>query len=973
MGDEKENKQITTQEKSNAQNTKTKKNKTRKIVVIGFIILFAIVSYVVLRGSYLEYKELGENYISVFFTNLKYKYSIMAISFLVLYIIIYFTNKGIRKGLKEFFDKENKVMPKLPNKSIAFVISAITSAFDSETLKQKIILCASNSAFGKTDPIFNLDIGYYIFQKPLIETMLNYLMWFIIGITVYMAFYYIIVFNRYFDGIDGKMLRNSIFMKKITRNIILIAIVIGASTLVSTQNILFGNLATIDNSETSRYNGTSGNIDLTGANFTDAKVQRWGYTIFSVIIVLAIWLAVRNFRKQETQKTLKYLVSIPIYLILLFIVMVGFNLIFVNSNKLDKEKKYIEYNIDNTKNAYKINIEEANVENSGTITEEEVEDNKNVINNISLITEDVVQRSLEDNQTGTGYYTYPDVHLANYEIENKSQLVYVAPREMANSGRTYSNKTYEYTHGMGQIVTSATDVNETGNIQYIQKDVSGKDDKLGTTEQRIYFGLQTNDTIATNAKSKQEFDYTDENGKEYTSNYDGKAGLNLNFIDRLILGVTRGDIKLAFSGEMTEDSKILINRNIIKRAKKAISDLIYDEDPYTVVTDDGKIKWVIDAYTVSSNYPYSQYTMIEHDGKKQKINYIRNSIKVVIDCYDGTITYYITDKTDPIAMAYRNTYPEIFEEEVPEDISRNFVYPEYLYKVQAELLKTYHNVKADVLYRADDIWDFAKYNSTKVVKSTGSILEPYYTMLKTNIQEENFGLVQIYTPNSKQNLISYLVGTIENGENTLKLYKFSEDSNIVGPMQLEKQIEQDELISAEIESLNTTGTKITKNMIVVPIDQTMLYVEPIFQTMLNESKVPVLKRVIVASGNKVAIGENLTSALENLLSKYAVDIEVENTEDIEGLIDAIIKANRNLTESNENNDWEMMGRDIDKLQTLINSLDKMKEEEDKKQEEKGNSVDVENVITNTTSNEVNGTNKVNSKNSTNSANTANNT
>ena len=192
-------------------------------------------------------------------------------------------------------------------------------------------------------------------------------------------------------------------------------------------------------------------------------------------------------------------------------------------------------------------------------------------------------------------------------------------------------------------------------------------------------------------------------------------------------------------------------------------------------------------------------------------------------------------------------------------------------------------------------------------------------------------------------------------------------------MQLEKQIEQDELISAEIESLNTTGTKITKNMIVVPIDQTMLYVEPIFQTMLNESKVPVLKRVIVASGNKVAIGENLTSALENLLSKYAVDIEVENTEDIEGLIDAIIKANRNLTESNENNDWEMMGRDIDKLQTLINSLDKMKEEEDKKQEEKGNSVDVENVITNTTSNEVNGTNKVNSKNSTNSANTANNT
>lgn len=296
------------------------------------------------------------------------------------------------------------------------------------------------------------------------------------------------------------------------------------------------------------------------------------------------------------------------------------------------------------------------------------------------------------------------------------------------------------------------------------------------------------------------------------------------------------------------------------------------------------------------------------------------------------MSYYITDRNDPIAMAYRNIYPSLFkelDEKIPEDISSHFVYPEFLYNVQAKILKVYHNVKPDVLYRADDVWDIAKFNSTKSTKSTGTYMEPYYTMVKTS-DGEQLGLVQIYTPDEKQNIISYLVGSNSNGNNELKLYKFSADSNIVGPMQLDKQLEEDEAISSELKSLNVTGTKLTKQMIAVPINNTILYVEPIYQTMLNESEVPVLKKVVVASGNKVAIGDNLTKALENLLSKYAVDIEVENTDDVEGLIEAIIKANKNLTQSNENNDWEMMGKDIKKVQELIDSLEKVKEKEDKK-------------------------------------------
>ena len=217
-------------------------------------------------------------------------------------------------------------------------------------------------------------------------------------------------------------------------------------------------------------------------------------------------------------------------------------------------------------------------------------------------------------------------------------------------------------------------------------------------------------------------------------------------------------------------------------------------------------------------------------------------------------------------------------------------------------------------------------------------MDSYYTMVNDDGNEE-LGLIQVYTPDEKQNIISYLVGTTDGSSNKLKLYKFSADSNIVGPMQLDQQIEEDEAISAELESLNTTGTRLTKQMIIVPINNTLLYVEPIYQTMLNESEIPLLKKVVVASGNKVAIGDTLSKALQNLLSQYAVDIEVENTEDIEGLIDAIIKANDNLTESNNSNDWELMGSDLKRLQELINSLEELKAEEDQKQEELNSTTD----------------------------------
>ena len=259
---------------ANSKETKKKNSKLRMILVILFILLFAAISYIQLRGSYLEYLELGEKYTNIFNTNMMYRYTIMAINFILLYIIVYFTNRGIKKGLKAFFDKEKKAMPKLPNKSLALVISAIVSFAVSSVLMQKIMLIMNGTSFGIQDPIFGLDISYYMFQKPVLETLAFYFVAFIVGLSLYMALYYVIVFNRYFDGIDGKMLKESLFMKKLTRNILLIVIGIAVITILNTQNIMFGKILTVDD-----------DIEITGAGMTEATVQLWGYVIFDLYLL----------------------------------------------------------------------------------------------------------------------------------------------------------------------------------------------------------------------------------------------------------------------------------------------------------------------------------------------------------------------------------------------------------------------------------------------------------------------------------------------------------------------------------------------------------------------------------------------------------------------------------------------------------------------------------------------------------------
>lgn len=896
---------------------KMKKVISRRAIVIFFLIVYALIIMISTRSEYLQYKEIGEQYVSIFEKNIKTKYLVFLVTFMISYLAIFISNKVVRKFLKELFEKEQKEMPKLPNKSISFIVSVIVAFIAQWTLTQKFLMFTNVAQFGIEDPVFGLDISFYMFQIPFIKAVLIFLIAFLAILTVYISVYYIVIINVCLQGVEANELRKNNFLKQLFTNLFIIAFLIACLMVLSSQEVVTGNLITLkDETRT----------ELVGAGVTEVKIKVMGYRILSLVILFSLCRVIKYLKKFKVKKIVSSMLITPIYLVVLFIVMTGFQYIYAERNELDKQKKYIDENIKSTRMAYSIDIEEKEIDNTSTLDDTTISKNADLIRQITILDKNTTLSNLSEYKNNEGYYTYKTTQIGRYRINGRMKSLYITPREIVSGvNRTYNNKTYQYTHGYGVVISEAVSADEnTGSLLYIQSKYTNDDDKIKIEEPRIYFGLATNDTIVTNVKDKKEFDYPISTTTYEENKYSGDAGISANLLDRAVLSITEKNYKLLFNNSMNADSKILMNRNIRDRAKVLLPYLIYDESPYMVIRDDGELVWVLDAYTTSNSYPYSQKTTIQTEGKYKQINYIRNSVKVIIDAYDGTTKFYITDSTDPIAMSYYNMYPELFvdkNESIPEDIRKNIVYPEYLYKIQSTILERYHNVNTEILYRSDDVWQADRQMGSDDTNKIS--VEPYYTVLKTvDSSNEELGLVLPYTKANKQSLNSYLVGTYSGGKNKLIMYKLISDTTLPAIQQLNVQIDQDKTISEELEKINTTGTQIIRKTYIVPIENSILYIEPVYQILLNEeSKVPTLKKVIVASGTKVAIGDDLVEALTTLLTDSASKIEFVNTEDKQQLINAIIKASKNLKESTESKNWELIGTDIEKLQTLIDQLE----------------------------------------------------
>ncbi len=906
--------------------------KLRTIVMIIFAILvtiFAICGYIGLKTEYMQYKEIGDNFVNVFWTDLKTKAVVMAVAFVFIFFAIYITNIFIRKGLKKICDKEHVMYVKTPNKSLAVIIATIGSYVFANKVTATVLSFLNATWFNISDPIFGKNVSYFIFQRPLLMMLVESLSSLLILVIIYTLAYYIISISMLATrGISKETFKESSFIGHNFVNIVLFLLVTAWGFSLNVEGLVFSSFLdrTVNDTTTS----------LIGAGFIDVNISRYVYMALPYITIACSLIAAIFLRRKQLKKTIITLAIIPAVLILHGITVFVVDTFVVSPNELEMEKQYIAYNMDYTKQGYNLNVDEKTYDVSTDFTLNDVKENSQLVDNARILDYKATLKVLNQYQTIKGYYTFNDVDIAVYDIEGKPTAVFIAARELNENqlkDKSYALKRFQYTHGYGIVVTSVNSIDDNGYPNYIVKDITAdlSNKGLNILQPRIYYGELINEPVVVNANTIKEFDYPtgETDVKEYE--YEGDSGIKMSLGNRILMAIKYADPKLIYSQYIDNDSSLLINRNIIQRAQKVAPFLEYDNDPYLVITDEGKLVWVIDAYTTTSYYPYSQVTQVTKKYSngatgKYSYNYIRNSVKVLIDAYDGTTKFYVVDRDDPIVMSYYKMYPGLFEDldaGIPDQIWEHMPYPEYLYKVQVEQLLSYHVNNVEIFYRNEDVWEIATHNNG----TKEEIMEPYYGLTVLDGKLE-FALMQQFTPNNRSNLIAWAATKSSKDEyGKMQLYKFNTDTNILGTIQFDNQIDQNAEISKDLSLWSSGGSSIIRSMTIVPINNSLLYIEPIYLAAMNESQIPAIKKIIVSNGKDLAMADTFNQALEKLLSDESIEINVENTDKIEDIVAAIIQANANLKQSAQNSNWEMYGIYMQKLDNLIKQLEKFELEQ----------------------------------------------
>jgi hypothetical protein len=508
---------------------KRRKFNARVIVVLIVLLITASITFVSNRAEYLKIKEIGENYTSIFFKNFYLKFGMFIVSFLVTYILVFINNKTIKKGMKHFFDEEKRNMPKLPNKTICLIFGLFSGFFSLKFLYTKYIMCINAASFGKVDPIFGYDIGFYMFILPFIKSLLIYLIVFSLIMVAYTAIYYVIAINVFFEkGVDMQTLKKNTFLTQVKFWAIIFAIFVGIYLLAAAQDILTGDMINIKDTDTTT---------LTGAGLADTFIKLWGYRIFAVIVLISVINIIRNASSAKFKKCIASASVIPLYLVVMFGILIYFQEIYVGSSELDKEKEYISYNIEATKSAYGIDITTKTIDNYDTITSASVQENSEVLENIPLFNSKVINKTVSDTQDNATYYSYNRSNLGIYTKNGVRKLVSLTAREIIDdSNRSYNNKTFEYTHGYSVVVTDPNTIDKNGYVTTLQSEFTAhSSDLINISEPRIYFGMETDSEIIVNSKYGSEFDYPLSSTTYEEYDYEGDSGLQLGFLDRLVV------------------------------------------------------------------------------------------------------------------------------------------------------------------------------------------------------------------------------------------------------------------------------------------------------------------------------------------------------------------------------------------------------------------------------------------------------
>lgn len=839
---------------------KTKKSFKGKIIW-AVVIVVAIILLIAASSIYLEIIQLNEigSFSGVYLTNLLYKAISFAAGFIIIFALVSLTNRFIIKNMNTWLQKSELPKKRLPNFILSTIIAFFGALICKEMFFQKILEFLNSTAFNSTDPIFMKDIGYYIFTRPFYTSLYSFIsgVWFFV--IIYTAIYYLVVFSSSLTTLAMKDLK---VKSVITHNLINVAVFFVIKTVsyqFLKQDILYDNV-----------------VGSKGAGYVDVNIWLKYYTVAPFLILLITAAALFFLWKGKLKNAAISIAVFPVFWLAVTAVALFMQSVIVTPNVLKYESPYIANNITKTREAYSLDkIKTHDFKDMQELTPEIISRNADTINDIRVLDINSTLDSDVQIQSNTAFYTFKNGDIINYTVNGKDIPVFITAREIDKTklpDATYINTTYRYTHGYGVVINPINQFTGQGQIDFIMKGLNNVsvDPALKITRPEIYYGELTTDHVMVGANEMDEVDF---DGSK-TTNYKGKGGIKLNFLNKLLFSLNYGDFKMLISS-YASDSTLLLNREIVSRAQMALPFLTVDPDPYIVLTDDGRLKWVVDAYTTTDLYPYSQ----DYEG----LNYIKNSVKIVIDAYDGKADAYIIDKDDPIIRTYDRMYPGVFSKDaLPAEISKHMRYPEILFKIQTEMLKKYHILpdKVSTFYTQQDLWNIARYSSDQNATNLTEI-EPYYNMIKLPEgigNKEELILMRPFTPSGEQkhNMVSWLAvrNSIDNYKEMI-LFNFPKDTNIFGPNQVEVKINQIDKISTDMTLWGQSGSQVYKgNLLVIPIENSVLYVEPIYIKSNNNSSIPEVRELVVGyqSGDefKYGIGSNMEAALSNLFAGQTV-------------------------------------------------------------------------------------------------------
>lgn len=862
------------------------------------------------------------NYLGVFFKKFLTQLTIGVPSFVVIFILSYFyLNRMVKDYAKFAQDVEIKSVRKRFRGvviGISIFVSFLISVFISANWWNDFLFYINSANFGVKDPIFNKDISLYMFRLPFLLDVYDLLIIIIPILIVATIIVYGLMYlsdkTRFYEISDRGGFFRAIYNKEILmiafRQIAVLGFVFFAVLSLGYYLKAYGILYS-----------KSGVVF--GAGYTDVHVRLLFYRILMLAsIVSGILFMIGAFRQK-----LKYIIASPVIIVAIMILSTVSQMVvqsfIVAPNELDKEKTYLKYNIDFTQKAFDLNnVEEKNYDLSGNIDKKVLDENQDTINNIRINDYRPVSQIYNQLQSIRLYYKFNDIDIDRYMINGNYRQVFISAREMnldnlASQAKNWINMHLKYTHGYGVVMSTVNDVTATGQPDMVIKNIPPvSSTNIKITRPEIYFGELTNTYAIVNTKTG-EFDYPsgDTNKENF---YSGKSGIPMTFLNKLLYTIYTGNIKILLSTDITHDSRMLLFRNIKDRVQRIAPFLIYDDDPYIVV-DNGKLYWMIDAYTYSGNYPYSE------PYGDTGINYIRNSVKVVVDAYTGDVKYYISDKNDPIIKVYSRIFPGLFKniDEMPKGLKAHIRYPQYMFDIQASVYKNYHMSDPQVFYNKEDSWDIAKEKFTGKIEPEES---QYVIMRLPGEKTAEYVLMIPYTPATKDNMVAWMAARMDgNNYGKLVVYKFPKSTVVYGPMQIENMIDQDPNISKEMSLWDQKGSSIIRgNLLTLPIDDSMLYVEPIYIQSSNENAIPEVKRVILAYKDKIVMEDTLANALNKLFNLQApTQPQVPQVQTNETQQELIKKANdiyNNAMNASKNGDWTDFGKNLDELGSVLNDL-----------------------------------------------------